>query len=440
MHISALVYIIVIVLLMGSVLYLILSNGTLRQRHREMGRQMNNYHSIIDQANDTMLVIDIVDGRIHQSNPSAARLLGYTEEELATKTLFNLHPPEYLERSSSIVADVWEKGGMIYKDIPFIKKSGELIPVECSAKVAPFAGRPAIVIYARDISERLRLEEEINAQRAEIDEKNKDIADSIEYSRRIQRSILVEKEKLKEYAPESFIFFKPREVVSGDFYWFTRFEVRESSASGNMYQKGNRILAVAAADCTGHGVPGAFMSLIGNAMLNAALSGNDKWSAASALDRVDAGLKENLNRNSEEKPLRDGMDIAFCCIDMERRKLEFAGANNPAYVVRGNELFVINADKQPITASRESEARPFTNQYFDLEKGDCVYLFTDGYADQFGGEKEKKFMYKRLKELLIAIHNEGMSEQKRKLYETFQNWKGSLSQVDDVLVIGIRIH
>ena len=162
MHVSAYIYISAIVLLMVGVVYLILSNGTLRQRHRELGRQMNNYHSIIDQANDTMLVIDIVDGRIHQSNPSAARLLGYSEEELRTKTLFDLHPREYLNRSSSIVADVWEKGGMIYNDIPFVKSDGVLLPVECSAKVAPFAGRPAIVIYARDISERLRMEQEIN--------------------------------------------------------------------------------------------------------------------------------------------------------------------------------------------------------------------------------------------------------------------------------------
>jgi PAS domain S-box-containing protein len=169
-------------------------------------KQLSNYESIIDQANDSVIVIDIVDGRIHQSNPSAAKLLEYTQAELESLSLFDLHPKEYLEKSSSIVADVWEKGGLIYKDIPFRTKSGKLIPVECSAKVAPFAGRPAIVIYARDITERLRLESEINEQREIIDERNKDIADSIEYSKRIQQSIFIEKEKLRICAAIIYIF------------------------------------------------------------------------------------------------------------------------------------------------------------------------------------------------------------------------------------------
>lgn len=410
-------------------------------------KQLSNYQSIIDQANDSILVIDIVDGRIHQSNPAAAKLLEYSKEELEKLTLFNLHPEEYLQRSSSIVADVWEKGGYIYSDIPFKTKSGTLIPVECSAKVAPFAGRPAIVIYARDITERLRMEKEINEQRAMIDEKNKDMADSIEYSKRIQRSILIDKDKLKEYAPESFIFFKPKDVVSGDFYWFANYEIKErlQADHGFDYEPGTNILMVAAVDCTGHGVPGAFMSIIGNSLLNQSLSSINVNSAAAALDFVNADLKKGLNRNSEDTPLRDGMDIALCCLDFKGMRMEYAGANNPLYLVRNKELIEFKADKQPITAATDSIPKPFTNKKFELQKGDTIYVFTDGYADQFGGNVTterplgKKFLYKRFKELLVNISHLPMEEQKAQLYHTLENWRGKLAQVDDVLVIGIRV-
>ena len=280
-------------------------------------KELSNYESIIDQANDAMIVIDIVDGKIHQSNPSAAKLLEYSKAELEKLSLFDLHPKEFLEKSSSVVADVWEKGGLIYNDIPFITKSGNLIPVECSAKVAPFAGRPAIVIYARDITERLRLEAEIRQQSLELKEKNRDIIDSIEYSKRIQRSIFLEKEKLKEFAPESFIFFKPRDVVSGDFYWFSNVKLSYNLQTdhGFEYKSGTNILVVAAVDCTGHGVPGAFMSIIGNTLLNQTLNNLTVNSAALTLDYVNKELKQALNKNTEDIPLRDGMDIVLCYID-----------------------------------------------------------------------------------------------------------------------------
>ncbi len=408
-------------------------------------KQLINYESIIDQANDSIIVIDIVDGKIHQSNPSVAKLLEYSKEELEKLSLFDLHPKEYLEKSSSIVADVWEKGGLIYKDIPFKTKSGNLIPVECSAKVAPFAGRPAIVIYARDITERLRLEQEINEQRQEIDEKNKDISDSIEYSKRIQQSIFIEKDKLKQYAPDLFIFFKPRDVVRGDFYWFTNYDIKEDlhSSDGYHYKAGTNILVIAAVDCTGHGVPGAFMSIIGNTLLNQTLNNLTVDSAARALDYVNLELKKSLNKNSNETPLRDGMDVALCCVDFKGMRLEYAGANNPVYIVRDKKLIEFKADKQPITASMDLVAKPFTNKLFDLQKGDVIYLFTDGYADQFGGSNVetggKKFLYKRFKETLVNMHDQSMEEQKKTLYTTFEKWRGSLAQVDDVLVIGIKV-
>lgn len=400
----------------------------------QLKKELSNYESIIDQANDAMIVIDIVDGKIHQSNPSVAKMLGYSKEELSKLSLFDLHPKEFLEKSSSIVADVWEKGGYIYNDIPFVTKEGKIIPVECSAKVAPFAGRPAIVIYARDITERLRME-------AEIKEKSKDITDSIEYSKRIQRSIFLEKDKLKEYAPQSFIFFKPKDVVSGDFYWFNNAEVQQDmhAENGYDYKEGTNILVVAAVDCTGHGVPGAFMSIIGNTLLNQTLNNLSINSASHALDHVNAELKKALNKNTEDIPLRDGMDIALCCIDIKGMRLEYAGANNPLYIIRNKELIKLKPDKQPITASTDTVAKPFTNNLFELKQGDCIYLFTDGFADQFGGPNGKKFMYKQFGQLLCSISEKKMDDQKRLLYEAFEKWRGNQNQVDDVLVIGIKV-
>lgn len=404
-------------------------------------KELNRYQSIIEQANDSMIVIDIVDGTIHQSNPSAAALLGYSREELETLTLFDLQPKEFLNDSSKIVADVWEKGGLIYTDIPFVTKSGEQIPVECSAKVVPFEGRPAIVIYARDIRERQKMEREINEQRKVIDEKNKDITDSIEYSKRIQQSIFIDKDELKTHAPDSFILFKPRDVVSGDFYWFCNYEVKNdvTSSTGFHYRKGSHILVVAAVDCTGHGVPGAFMSIIGNTLLNQTLNNFTVDSAGTTLDYMNSELKKSLNKSSEDVPLRDGMDIGLCYFDFEHKRLEFAGANNPAYVIRNGELLLLAADKQPITASTDVIARPFTTQVLDLQKGDSIYLFTDGFADQFGGPRGKKFMYKRFKETLLGMQDKPMEEQKNLLDSAFKDWKGKLEQVDDVLVIGIRV-
>lgn len=393
--------------------------------------EKSNYESIIDQANDAMFVIDIVDGRVHQCNPSAAQLLGYTKAELEKKTLFQLQPPELTEKSSSTVADVWEKKGLIYNDIPFITKSGETIPVECSAKVAPFAGRPAIVIYARDITERLRLEKEIHVQSEVIEEKNKDITASIEYSKRIQRSVFIEKNKIKEYAPESFILFKPRDIVSGDFYWFTE---THSAA-----QPENALLVVAAVDCTGHGVPGAFMSIIGHTLLNRTVNNPEIASPADALNFINREIKKTLNQKAYEAAIRDGMDIALSVIDFKNLNLSFAGANNPLFIVRNEELIELKATKQPITASSDSVAFPFTNEIFELQKGDAVYLFTDGFADQFGGPKGKKFMYKRFREALISVQAHPMDEQKNLLFEILKAWKGDLEQVDDVLVIGIKV-
>ncbi|HTL80735.1 MAG TPA: SpoIIE family protein phosphatase [Bacteroidia bacterium] len=404
-------------------------------------KKINNYQSIIDQANDAMIVIDIVDGRIHQSNPSAAALLGYSQAELAKKSLFDLHPKEYLDKSSSVVADVWEKGGLIYKDIPFVTKKGDLLPVECSAKVAPFAGRPAIVIYARDITERLKLEGEIKIQNEIIEQKNKDITDSINYAKRIQTAILPTEEEMAKVADEYFVFYRPKDIVSGDLYWATT--VTTTPASGTQ----EKFSLIAALDCTGHGVPGAFMSIVGHTILEQTITEPNVNSPAQALDFLNKGVIKTLKQKAtDDFSIKDGMDIAMCAIDFGKKKVQFAGANNPMYLIREGKLIEIDGDKQPIGAYLK-DPKPFSNHEVNLQKNDCIYIFTDGIPDQFGGPKGKKFKYKQLQELLLKNSSRPMKEQRAELVKEIDAWmnfskdgKGGYEQTDDMLIIGIRIH
>ncbi len=403
-------------------------------------KQIINFESIIDQANDAMIVIDIVNGRVHQSNPSAAAMLGYTKAELGKKSLFDLHPKDMLEKSSSVVADVWEKKGLIYKDIPFVTKSGEILPVECSAKVAPFAGRPAIVIYARDIRERLAMEAEIQLQQNIIEEKNKDITDSINYAKRIQNAILPTEDDMAKIAPDHFVFYRPKDIVSGDLYWAASVNITNESGEQE------KLSLIAALDCTGHGVPGAFMSIVGHTILEQTLTDPSVTNPAGVLDYLNNGVIKTLKQKADDDfSIKDGMDIAIVGINFSRRILEFAGANNPMYLVRDGNITVIDGDKQPIGAYLK-ESRLFKNNRMELQSGDCVYVFTDGIPDQFGGPKEKKFKYKQLQEMLKAHSGKPMKEQHIEIVKTIDDWMayptpggGANEQTDDILMIGVRI-
>ena len=404
-------------------LFLLTKAKNYKTQYDDQVEEVKNYESIIDQANDAMIVIDIVDGKIHQSNPSASHLLGYSEKELEKLSLFELHPKEFLQKSSGIVADVWEKGGLIYSDIPFLMKNGELLPDECSPKVAPFAGRPSIVIYARDIRERLKMEKEIRDQNEIIEQKNKDITDSINYAKRIQNAIMPDPGLLNKHCSDAFILFKPKDIVSGDFYWYHRI---------------NDMLLVAAADCTGHGVPGALMSMIGINALNEIVEDEDVITTSQALSRLDTDVTETLKRSGDANVINDGMDIAFCAIDLKNNKLNYTGANRPMIFVRNGECTEYKPDKLSISGHRVDK-KQFTVHAIELQRGDTFYIFTDGYADQFGGEKSKKFMYKNLLEQLKNIQHKNMQDQKIVLEAAFEKWRGDIEQVDDVLIIGVKI-
>jgi serine phosphatase RsbU (regulator of sigma subunit) len=266
--------------------------------------------------------------------------------------------------------------------------------------------------------------EVIEKQKQIVEEKNKDITDSINYAKRIQEAILPARELKRRIFPDAFVLFQPRDIVSGDFYWFA---------------EKNEKRIIAAADCTGHGVPGAFMSMIGNAFLNEIINENGITSPAEILNLLRTKVITSLKQaNDDGQNNSDGMDIALLSIDDKKNTAEFAGANNPVWHIRNGIVTEIKGDKQPIGLYR-GETQPFTNHKISFQKGDSLYIFTDGYADQFGGEKGKKFRYKQMQEVLLSIQNREMPAQEKILLDTFYKWKGNLEQVDDVLVIGINV-
>ncbi|MCB8994592.1 MAG: SpoIIE family protein phosphatase [Bacteroidales bacterium] len=257
----------------------------------------------------------------------------------------------------------------------------------------------------------------------EIEEQKKHIEDSIHYARRIQNAILPPDDFVSNLLPDSFVLYKPKDIVSGDFYW--------------MAHKDGRAI-VAAVDCTGHGVPGAFMSIVGNNQLNFAINVKNVIRPDDILNALNEGVTKSLRQTRLSSSVKDGMDIALITIDYKNAKLNYAGGYNPCFIIRDNELIVLKADKFPIGGYMGEKLRNFTNNEMDLKKGDVIYLFSDGYADQFGGEDDSKFLIKRFRDLLLKIHNEPMNEQKDILNQIHEDWRGDSVQIDDILVIGIR--
>ncbi|HXB11857.1 MAG TPA: SpoIIE family protein phosphatase, partial [Bacteroidia bacterium] len=268
---------------------------------------------------------------------------------------------------------------------------------------------------------------EVELQRNLVEEKNRDITDSINYARRIQQAMLPTKEQWDHYFKESFIYYQPKDIVSGDFYWCMGTD------------KG---IVFSVADCTGHGVPGAFMSMLGISSLNKIVGEQAIVQPDKVLNELRNEIIKSLNPEGKLEEVKDGMDMTLCYLDRKNGVLEYAAANNPLWIARkkeqGYELIECEADKMPVGKYLE-EGRLFTNHKMEVKKGDRLYVFTDGYADQFGGEKGKKFKYRQLQEKILDISGKPMAEQMQMLEKTMNEWKGKLEQVDDILVIGLEV-
>ncbi|MES2837109.1 MAG: tetratricopeptide repeat protein [Bacteroidota bacterium] len=302
-----------------------------------------------------------------------------------------------------------------------------------------------VILFSYYLFSRLKLirkqKDVIEKQKHLVDEKQKEIVDSITYAKRLQQAILPPDNLIQKHLPNSFILYKPKDIVAGDFYWL---EVK------------NDLIMIAAADCTGHGVPGAMVSVVCSNALNRTVKEFGLTEPGKILDKVRELVIETFEKSESE--VKDGMDISLCVIDFKTKKLQWSGANNPLWIIRreigdnkqetdqpgsnvsnlnSNILLEYKADKQPI--GKYAEQKPFTTNEINLKKEDTIYIFTDGYADQFGGEKGKKYTYKRLREKLLCNADKSAEVQNEILDKDFETWKGEGEQVDDVCLIGIRI-
>ncbi len=257
-------------------------------------------------------------------------------------------------------------------------------------------------------------------QKGIIEEKQKEIIDSITYAKSLQEAILPPMALWKSQLPDSFILYKPKDIVAGDFYWM---------------EKSQGLLFFAVADCTGHGVPGAMVSVVCSNALNRSILEFRLSDPGEILDKTRELVISTFEKS--EKQVRDGMDISLCALNTQTQQLQWAGANNPLWHIREKTLTRIAPDKQPV--GEHIDELPFSTHSIQLQPGDLLYLFSDGYADQFGGTKGKKFKYKQLEELIARICAQSMEEQAHTLHTSFENWKGNLEQVDDVCIVGIRI-
>jgi serine phosphatase RsbU (regulator of sigma subunit) len=272
-------------------------------------------------------------------------------------------------------------------------------------------------------AEVVRQKQEIEIQKAKIEVLFNHVTDSIRYAKRLQDAILPPDYLVKELLPDSFVLYKPKDIVSGDFYWM---------------EKVRNKVYFATVDCTGHGVPGAIMSIVGHNQIKQAIHRAEALTPSKILDELSKGVRESLHQNYEGSTTKDGMDMTLCCLNYETRELEFAGAFNPLYFIRDGELQEIKVNKFPVGAFI-GENKNFTNHKISLQEGDIIYIFSDGYADQFGGPKGKKFMVSQFRKLLLSIHTRPMHEQKHLLDIAIEDWKGVEDQVDDILVMGVKV-
>ncbi len=277
-----------------------------------------------------------------------------------------------------------------------------------------------------ELAEEIRAQnEEITTQKELIEDKNKKITDSIQYASLIQSAVLPDEELLSRHFTQSFVLYKPRDIVSGDFWWF---------------RKTNERTILAVADCTGHGVPGAFLSMLGSTLLTEIGNQFPAIRANELLDELQARLVNALVHENRANPQRDGMDIAVCIFNDKTNEIEFSGAYNPVYILRDEEIIVVKGDKIPIGfRERESLAQGFTLKIIKYLPNDRFFLFSDGYADQFGGDNNRKLMYHNFRKLLIESRRMSMDKQKEFMDESFAKWQGYSEQIDDVMVVGVQV-
>ena len=402
-------------------------NMSLKERNKLIENQkieLERLSIVAEKMNEAVMITD-ASGEVEYYNHGLIRNSGYSEEEFKIEFKdLNLKKMSSRDDLDDIINGFQTNSEPFFYDSKHTKKDGSTMWTTASLSPVYDENKKLnkIIVVYTDIDERQEFSNQLSEQ-------NREITDSINYAQRIQDAILPSRELFESYLPNSFVMFRPKDVLSGDFYWV-------SDAVNN---KDKQLVLAAVADCTGHGVPGALMSIIGNNYLRLCEHESTVNNPGEGLDFINHGVSKTLRQEFAESTIKDGMDISFIALDYPNMKLYFAGAKTTMYVISENELTQYKGDKHPVGAYVGEELIPFTNNEVNIKKGDLIYLFSDGYADQFGGVSGKKFMYKRFRELLLSISHLEMDKQKEKLEFSFDDWRGDLEQLDDVCVMGIKV-
>lgn len=394
-------------------------NITERRRAEEEEKKRGQMQALSENSLDLIIRLSNK-SKFFYINPTITRLTGKKQDVLLNKTIAESDLDEVIKKElTEISEEVFNSGIKSIKEVEFPTLFGNrVMSLNAIPEYGDHHNVNSILLVAHDITEAKEVENEIKR-------KNKKISDSINYAENIQEAVLPDNQQISAILPNSSIFFKPKDVVSGDFPWFK--------------QKGDDIY-IAAVDCTGHGVPGALISLVGYFLLNNIVDNADNLTASQVLDALDKSVTDTFKQNIDSSKIKDGMDIGLCRINLKKKEIEYAGANRPLYqVTKTGELLEYKGDKFPIGGGKAYVNKTtFTNNVFNYKNGDSIYFFSDGLPDQFGGlDGSVKLGTKKIKETL-AVQSESIDQVMISLNETFESWKGTTRQTDDVLLIGIR--
>lgn len=380
--------------------------------------------AILEKLNSLIVVVNS-DGKVEYVSPSVKRLLGYEPEQMMGEGWWNLTRHTEFERESvKALMNNFLKQDSLQEAVPYERllktaNGGERWILWNTSK----GPSNSLVGIGHDITERKNAEEKLLEKNKELTQFNKDVTDSLQYACRIQEAILPDVQKIKNAFKDAFVLYLPKDVVSGDYYFF--------------FQKNNKII-IAAVDCTGHGVPGALMSVIANSILKEVIVKKGIEEPSEILYALDEELFSALNKQNTTVVANDGMDVSLGVFDFESNTITYSGAFRPMLLVRNNEVIEFEGNRYPIGMYGDVK-KEFLSKQIQLQEDDIFYFFTDGYCDQFGGEQKKKFNRKRFKELLLSAQSMEMDEQESFLQYALLNWRQNEPQVDDVLVMGIRI-
>ncbi|MDH5365515.1 MAG: PAS domain S-box protein [Cyclobacteriaceae bacterium] len=394
------------------------STDITEQRRAEQEQRMRSKMQALSENSPDLITRLENDGPISYINPVIETITGNKPEEYLNKNLVDTDiNKSIVDQWLNIIEDVKNTNKNIADEIDFISEEGKrIMHVNAIPEFDESKNLESVLVVSHDITARKLIE-------LEVQNKNKKINDSINYAKRIQGAILPNTNIINRTLPDSFIFYKPKDVVSGDFPWYVR--VGEE-------------IYIAAVDCTGHGVPGALLSLIGYFLLNDIVRSRKVNDPGQILDQLDEGVTTTLRQDQDDSKTKDGMDIALCKIDHEKRHVEYAGAHRPLYVMKNNEMVEIKGNKFAIGGGIYKNQTNFTTSKLKLEKGDSIYFCSDGYPDQFGGPENRKFGPKRTREIIHNVYDKSMREASEEFENQWINWQGDEKQTDDVLLIGIK--